>query len=200
MSVKPFLVNVVQKSSPLLRYIKAFEIADIPADFMVGDQHCCLYLSLKYHSVHPEYIYIRLRKLGDGYRLRILLVVVDVDQPKNSLVELTKTCLDFNMTLILAWSDEEAAKYLETFKLNEHKPPDLIKESVKTVDLARLTSALTEIKSINKTDVLTLQTNYKSLYDIIHAPAEQINLLPGFGESKTKRLMDAFDAPFCLES
>ena len=34
--------------------------------------------------------------------------------------------LDFS--LILSWSSEEAGRYLETFKVYENKPADLIKE------------------------------------------------------------------------
>lgn len=36
--------------------------------------------------------------------------------------------LDF--TLILSWSSEEAGRYLETFKVYENKPADLITEKV----------------------------------------------------------------------
>lgn len=49
--------------------------------------------------------------------------------------------LDF--TLILSWSSEEAGRYLETFKVYENKPADLITEKtgntpfeiVKTVEI-----------------------------------------------------------------
>ena len=34
--------------------------------------------------------------------------------------------LDFS--LILSWSSEEAGRYLETFKMYENKPADMIKE------------------------------------------------------------------------
>lgn len=38
--------------------------------------------------------------------------------------------LDF--TLILSWSSEEAGRYLETFKVYENKPVDLITEKTGT--------------------------------------------------------------------
>jgi hypothetical protein len=42
----------------------------------------------------------------------------------------------------------------------EFKPPDLIKEKVDPDDFSILHSALTKIKSVNKTDVVTLATHY----------------------------------------
>lgn len=38
--------------------------------------------------------------------------------------------LDFS--LILSWSSEEAGRYLETFKMYENKPADMIKEKTGT--------------------------------------------------------------------
>ena len=34
--------------------------------------------SLRYHQLHPEYVHNRLKELGKGYDLRVLLVQVDV--------------------------------------------------------------------------------------------------------------------------
>lgn len=103
-----------------------------------------------------------------------------------------------NFTLVCSWSEEDAAKYLDLFVTMDGKPPDLITAKIDSDDISKITAALTEIKSVNKTDVMTLVLNYGSLKKIIHANGDQIALLPGFGTSKTKRLMDAFDAPFKL--
>lgn len=55
---------------------------------------------------------------------------------------------------------EDAAYYIQDFKTLEFKPPDSIKEQVKTDGMSMLVACLTEIKSVNKTDVLTLVSNY----------------------------------------
>jgi DNA excision repair protein ERCC-1 len=45
---------------------------------VLGATTCALFLSLRYHRLHPEYIYNRIQKLGKEYNLRILLVMVDI--------------------------------------------------------------------------------------------------------------------------
>lgn len=55
---------------------------------------------------------------------------------------------------------EEAGAYIERYKAFEHKAPDLIKERVDDDYMSRLNSALTNIKGVNKTDVVTLATNF----------------------------------------
>lgn len=44
------------------------------------------------------------------------------------LKHLTRVCLLADLTLMLAWSAEEAGKIIETYKIFEHKPPDMIME------------------------------------------------------------------------
>jgi len=55
---------------------------------------------------------------------------------------------------------QEVGRYLETYKQFERKPPDLIKERVDDSYMAHLTSALTSVKGVNKTDVTTLVSNF----------------------------------------
>jgi DNA repair protein Rad10 len=46
-------------------------------DYVLGSGTAALYLSLKYHLLHPDYIHKRVRGLGkDRYKLRVLLVQV----------------------------------------------------------------------------------------------------------------------------
>lgn len=46
--------------------------------------------------------------------------------PNNALKNITQMCLLADLTLMLAWTPEEAGKIVETYKLFENKPPDLI--------------------------------------------------------------------------
>ena len=50
--------------------------------------------------------------------------------PYPSLKELTKICLLTDLTLMPAWSFEEAGQILETYKSYEFKPPDMIMEKL----------------------------------------------------------------------
>ncbi|KAI5285488.1 ssDNA endonuclease and repair protein rad10, partial [Ascosphaera aggregata] len=118
-----------QRGNPILDYVKIvpWEYADIPADYVVGQTTCVLFLSLKYHRLHPEYIYSRIRVLGGKYNLRILLVMVDVPNHEENLRELSKTSIINDLTLILCWSAAEAGHYLELFKSCEHAQPTAIR-------------------------------------------------------------------------
>lgn len=104
-----------------------------------------------------------------------------------------------DLTLVCAWSNEEAARYIETYKAYENKAPDAIKERVDNDYLSKLTDGLTQIPSINKTDIVTLSSTFGSLKNIMDASADELGLLPGFGERKVKRLLEAFDQPFAID-
>lgn len=65
-----------------------------------------------------------------------------------------------DFTVVCAWSNEEAARYIETFKAYENKAPDAIKERVENDYLSKLTDCLTQVQSINKTDVVTLSSTF----------------------------------------
>ena len=122
------LVSARQKGNPILNSIRAmpWEYADIPADYVLGQTTCALFLSLKYHRLHPEYIYSRIRALQGKYGLRIILTMVDIDNHEEPLKELSKTSLINNVTIILTWSAQEAGRYLELFKSYEHATPTAI--------------------------------------------------------------------------
>ena len=71
-----------------------------------------------------------------------------------------QVCVVNNLTLIVAWSAAEVARYLEVYKSYEHKPPDLIRERVAQDYNSILTSALTSVKGVNKTDVTMLSSTF----------------------------------------
>lgn len=100
------IVNSCQRGNPLLKHIRniGWEYGDIVPDYQVGAASCALFLSLRYHRLHPEYIHNRIQKLGNMFSLRILLVICDVDQHQSALKELTKVALVNNLTLMVAWT------------------------------------------------------------------------------------------------
>ena len=139
-------------------------------------------------------------KLAHQFVLRILLVSVDIDNHQDSIRELTKTAVVHDITIMLAWSHEEAGRYLETYKAFEHKSPDIIRERSVDDYMAKLTECLTQVRSVNKTDVLTLMSTFGSFERIINAPTEALALCPGFGEQKVRRLQQAFTQPFVVNT
>uniref|UniRef100_A0A8C0DI44 ERCC excision repair 1, endonuclease non-catalytic subunit n=1 Tax=Balaenoptera musculus TaxID=9771 RepID=A0A8C0DI44_BALMU len=99
------IVSPRQRGNPVLRFVRnvPWEFGDVLPDYVLGQSTCALFLSLRYHSLHPDYIHQRLQSLGKSFALRVLLVQVDVKDPQQALKELAKMCILADCTLILAW-------------------------------------------------------------------------------------------------
>lgn len=183
------LVSTRQKGNPSLNYIRSlpWEYSDIPADYILGATTCALFLSLKYHRLHPEYIYSRIKALGHKYNLRILLAMVDIQNHEESLKELSKTSLINNLTLILCWSAQEAGRYLELYKSYEHASPTSIRAHQATTYPEKLVEFITVPRSINKTDAVSLVSAFGTIRAAVNARPEQIGEITGWGEKKVQR-------------
>ncbi|CAD7089906.1 unnamed protein product [Hermetia illucens] len=192
------LVNPKQRGNPILKSIHnaPIEFREIVPDYIVGRTTCILYLSLKYHNLNPDYICQRLKNLGKQFELRVLLVQVDMPEPYDALKNLTRVSLLADLTLMLAWNAEEAGKIIETYKLFEKRPPDLIMERVDSNPHQKLVSALTNIKPVNKTDAVTLLQNFGSLEKIINSTEDRLSLCTGLGPRKAKKLHKTLQEPF----
>jgi len=155
---------------------------------------CALFLSLKYHALNPYYIGDRVKNLNKQPQYcnnyadsttsrtkttpRILLVLVDEDKRNNyasPVAKLSTYCMkpNVNMTLIVAFSEVEAARYLEGFKKWETKAPDVI--SGMGADWERknfsekFEGVLTVVKGVNKSDSGVLGDSFKSFRGIANA-------------------------------
>lgn len=183
------IVSTRQKGNPILNNIRSlpWEYGDIPADYVLGATTCALFLSLKYHRLHPEYIYSRIRALGHKYNLRVLLTMVDIQNHEESLKELSKTSLINNLTLILCWSAQEAGRYLELYKSFEHASPASIRAHQATSYSEKLVEFITVPRSINKTDALSLVSAFGSVRAAVNARPEEIGEVTGWGEKKVQR-------------
>ncbi|KAG7467304.1 hypothetical protein MATL_G00151920 [Megalops atlanticus] len=192
------IVSPRQRGNPILKFVRSvpWEFGDVVPDYVLGQTTCALFLSLRYHNLNPNYIHDRLKQLGQTFTLRVLLVQVDVKDPHHALRELARICVMADCTLILAWSPEEAGRYLETYKSYEKKPADLLKEHVEKDYLSKVTDCLTTVKSVNKTDAMTLLSTFSSLEGIINASKEELTLCPGLGPQKARRLYDVLHQPF----
>ncbi|KAH9981804.1 restriction endonuclease type II-like protein [Russula compacta] len=192
------IINPSQRLNPVIECIRNVtkEFGDILPDYQVGRTTGVLFLSLRYHRLHPEYIHQRIERLGQSYNLRVLLLMCDISEHQEPIRELTKICLLNNITVIVAWSADEAGQYLAAYKQSEHRAPTLIRERIDKTPAALLRTALTSIPRVNKTDVETLRASFGSFAKIVHADAAQLARLPGFGPKKVARLKDAFERPF----
>ncbi|OTA59705.1 mating-type switching protein swi10 [Hypoxylon sp. EC38] len=196
------LVSPRQKGNPVLASLRSvpWEYSDIPADYGLGLTTCALFLSLKYHRLHPEYIYTRIRNLQGKYNLRILLTMVDIPNHEDSLRELSKTSLVNNVTIILCWSAAEAARYLELYKSYEHANFNAIKGQQATSYAEKLIEFVTVPRGINKADAISLVSAFGSLKNAINADSEQVAVIGGWGEKKVKRWCDVVEEPFRVQN
>lgn len=182
------LVAARQKGNPCLSYIRSlpWEYSDIQADYVLGGTTCALFLSLKYHRLHPEYIYSRIQALGHSYNLRLLLALVDIHNHEESLKELSKTSLVNNLTLVLCWSAQEAGRYLELYKSYEHASPASIRAHQATTYAEKLVEFITVPRSVNKTDAFSLVSAFGSIRAAVNARPEEIAEITGWGERKVQ--------------
>ncbi|SPQ27026.1 02ab5337-dbaa-4c4c-ab7f-6e86d54b6251 [Thermothielavioides terrestris] len=192
------LVSPRQKGNPVLSCLKsvAWEYSDIPADYGLGQTTCALFLSLKYHRLHPEYIYTRIRNLQGRYNLRVLLTLVDIPNHEDALRELSKTSLVNRVTVVLAWSAAEAARYLELYKAYEHAGFAAIRGQQAAGYAERLVEFVTVPRNINKADAVALVSAFGSLRHAVNAEPEQIAVVGGWGEKKVRAWCKAVEEPF----
>ncbi|TRY72393.1 hypothetical protein TCAL_08443 [Tigriopus californicus] len=193
------LVNARQRGNPILKSLRGvpWEFSDqVSPDFVLGTRACAMFLSVRYHTLNPNYIHDRLKALGAGWALRVLLVQVDVKEPHNVLKQLMRISILAELTLMLAWSAEEAGQILETYKQFENKPPDLIMEKNNPDTYSKIVEALTSVKSVNKSDAATLLNAFGTLENMTRASIEDLSLCPGFGPQKAQRLHKVLNESF----
>ncbi|ELU40907.1 Rad10 domain-containing protein [Rhizoctonia solani AG-1 IA] len=150
----------------------------------------------KYHHLHPQYIFSRFEKLGKNYDNRILLILCDVVSSMSPFACFFLTAPKSEHQSSIKELTKEVGQYLATYKLYEFKSHQIIKERVDNDYQSVLRAALTTVRGVNKTDVMTLKTNFGSFSNIAHAATEDMQLCPGFGPTKVRRLYEAFNRPF----
>ncbi|WKX89544.1 hypothetical protein Q1695_008869 [Nippostrongylus brasiliensis] len=193
-----------QEGNPVLKYVRnvRYEWGDIGPDFECGSTCGVLYLALKYHKLHPNYILTRLSgKEENKYACRILLTLCNVDEPRHTLRELNLLCYRMDWTIVLCYSVEEAAEYIENLKFADTRDPTFKKPVFVPVDeRTALQNAavgiLTGARSVTKADAQRLLFNFGSLKAISEASEEQLALCPGLGPIRAKNLFNYLRTPF----
>ena len=195
------IVSPRQKGNPILNNIKSmpWEYGDIPADYVLGLTTCALFLSLKYHRLHPEYIYTRIKNLQGKYNLRVVLCLVDIQNHEESIKELSKTSLINGVTVILCWSAAEGGRYLELFKSYENAAPTSIKQHQSTTYSDRMVDFVTTPRSVNKADAVSLVSQFGTIQTAVNARHEDVAMIAGWGEKKVQRWCTSVREPFRIQ-
>eukprot|EP00793_Prasinoderma_coloniale_P001618 PRCOL_00003423-RA len=184
-----------QRGNPVLQHIHNIRwvYADIVPDYVLGESTCALFISLRYHALHRGYLTSRMHELADAFRTRIVLCYADSEDGSAALEEITGLCVQRGFSLIVCWSPQEAARYLETFKLYEKKPADAIMTRVEGDFHSKVEAFLTCVKTINKTDAHMLLQAFGTVAKIISAEPAEWAAVPGIGPTKQTYDLQRFE-------
>merc|ERR1712137_14302 len=198
-SSRSILVNPRQSKNPVLKYIEncKYTFSDkIVPDFVLASTRCAIFISLKYHTENPGYLESRFRTIPFCFTLKVVLCFVDRPDSTIPLQHVSKLCIRHQCTLVCVWSNLEAARYLETYKLYENKPADSIMGKVEEDYESRLVDCMTSIRTVNKRDVKNLATTYGTLKRAMNADMEELSITEGLGTKKVKDIYYTFHKPF----
>ncbi|KAK6460909.1 restriction endonuclease type II-like protein [Scheffersomyces coipomensis] len=209
------LVHPSQKGNPLLSESLLKSIGyefnkDVLCDYFINSTFQILFLSLKYHKLKPEYLWSRLKKMNRGSSsvntrndraLRMVLIVVDIEAPQEQIRNLSDFCIKHDLTMVLAWTFEEAGNYVAFSKQLDNAPAKT-KQGIQGIRGSDYKScvveALTGIRSVNKTDVSNLLANYESIKNIVSNTCMNDNItnVSGMGATKVRNMRNIFSEPF----
>jgi DNA excision repair protein ERCC-1 len=115
------------------------------------------------------------------------------------LKELSKTSLINNVTLVLCWSSAEGGRYLELFKSFENAAPTAIKQHQSTSYSDRMVDFITTPRSVNKTDAVSLVSQFGSIRTAVNARHEDVAGIAGWGDKKVERWCTSVSEPFRIK-
>ncbi|KAG5359383.1 Mating-type switching protein [Yarrowia sp. C11] len=198
--IPAILVNKNQRGNKVLDFIKdvpwEYGAGDMVADYVTGSTSCVLFLSIKYHSIKPEYIYRKIAKLQkQQFDLKVLLVLIDKENHEAAIRELTRASMRHDLAILVAWSNEDCGNYISKLKSLETATVKLIEGSKSKDYTSRLADVLSNVK-LNKTDALNISTTFKSLKNAILDDSEKVAEINGFGSIKVKRWIKTTRDPF----
>ncbi|CAE7865035.1 DNA excision repair protein ERCC-1 [Symbiodinium microadriaticum] len=190
-----------QQQNPIVKYIQSTPIdfvedPELKPDFLAGPETAVLFISLKFQRLHQDYLKGKVQSLGD-FRNRVLLCKVDLEQPEETLEQVTLAAFHGKVSLLLAWSDAEAAAYLETLYRCQSKGAEALKRRVTQGDSrARFQEVLSTIKGINKSDAASLASRFGSFAQIARSTEKEFLHCHGIGDKKVKQLTAVLHKPF----
>eukprot|EP00347_Sterkiella_histriomuscorum_P024333 403331490 len=206
-------VNKKQETNPLLKYSRfqyilvddqnpQHQTSPMFEDYDINEKVSLLFLQLSYHIAYPLYI---IQRLEDIYRHRktrnkMLLVLNDDKDDQNMINGLLMECIKFETKMIMCWSFEEAAQYIQTFKSYENKTQTMLEgkyQNQGNTHLEQATDVLGSIRRVNKTDAKNLLCNFGSIEQVILAPSyEEFLNMDGIGQSKIDAITQCFRGKF----
>ncbi|KAF7457053.1 DNA excision repair protein ERCC-1 [Cryptosporidium felis] len=190
-----------QKGNPVLSQIKnvSYIFGNIVPDYLVGKYDAVIFISIKFHKLHNQYLRKRVQSLQKNYKVRIVLCLVDLPPSgviDPAVLEITDVCLDHNMTLFLAWSPKEAAEILETLKSHENSSSECIRGTLSLDLYSRISDALCSMPRITKNDSDNLLKQFGCISNIANAGQKELSEVAGIGQIKANVISEIFSVRF----
>ena len=130
------------------------------------------------------------------YTVRVLLCLADVLEVEENLKLLSKVAVTYGMALVICWSSQEAATYLQAFRTADTQPAEILQKRVKDDFDSQFLHVLTSIRGVNKTDVANMKEHFNSFDRIVGGSLSELTATPGLGDAKVHRIYDIMRAPF----
>jgi len=186
-------VSSRQKGNPLLNSISQGSIVwsdSTLADYSIGFEIAALFLSLKYHRLHPDYFSTRIKNMIGNFNTRVLLVLVDIENPDNLISSLTSICLASNISILLAFSYEEAARWISSM-IGSH---NVSLEDLKASMDSPIEMAINSLHSlgISRKDAEKLIDSLGSVEACYHADVEVIAGITSMKKEQAEAFIKAF--------
>ncbi|ESL06237.1 DNA repair protein [Trypanosoma rangeli SC58] len=137
--------------------------------------------------------------VASGRRILLLLLVGVTDPRPDVLVWLNLHCsVELRCTVMLCWTEEECASYLEGLADSSVASVDYCMTSKKeSAPIPVLIEAFTQTPQLmTRNDVVRAAHRYGSVAELLTASAEDLAFLPGFGPKRAGRLYTVLHAGF----
>ena len=193
------LVSSNQRGNAALRFISNvyWSLATVVPDFVISASTCVIYISARFHVLHPDYLRCRILELRHNQYLCVVICIIDLEDATKALREINKISNVTACALVCTWSPEESARYVELLKANEGVSPSFIQGNQENDFISKVHRALTGLRDVNKIDAVTLCDNFGTLATIIRK-TRTLNLMsPGVGPTKLRQVFDALHRPLC---
>lgn len=194
------IASLRQQANPILKYFSSvpFCLAPIVPDFLVGVGVCVVFLSLKFHRLHPKQLLHRLVPLQRHRELskRFLLLLNDIDGAHATLAQVILHAFHHGFTLLVAASPAEAAELLQQLKVSENRAPDSLQPTLDGRHAPRCAEVLRVLPAVNRADFVSLAKEFGCMKNIFLAQQQQLHQCPGIGPKKVRALLAAFQEPF----
>lgn len=183
-------VSLLQRGNKLLEYLSSTTWhydSSCSADYEINFSTLVLFLSLKFHSAKPEYIYKRIAKLKDA-KLKILMVLIDTPNYNTTLQVLFRKV---PITIVTCKNYDECAKYMKGFDFSTKRGTEVLRRKESGID-----NFLQAFPRINKSDSVNIQRSFHTILDFIKADEKEISNIVGIGKNKAQQVQNYLKKPF----